>query len=146
VGQFARPTAWILIGCLLIAVLGCNSGPPIAPLEANAQDRLYKLFNLYRFYMEKNRKPPATEEELAAFGKNLDAAERESRNLGNDIDSLFVSPRDKKKFVVRYNLANLESARALAWEVDGKEGRRFVALTRGNVAEYDQEMFNQYTK
>ncbi|HEY2411137.1 MAG TPA: hypothetical protein VGI40_02785 [Pirellulaceae bacterium] len=145
-GQFARPTIWIFIGSLLIATLGCNSGPPIAPLEASAQDRLYKLFNLYRFYIEKNRKPPASEEDLAAFGKKLDATERESRNLGNDIDSLFVSPRDKKKFIVRYNLANLESARSLAWEAEGKDGRRFIALTRGNVEEYDQEMFNQYTK
>jgi hypothetical protein len=146
VGQIARPIAWILIGALLLPTLGCNSGPPIPPLKANAQDRLYKLFNLYRFYMEKNRKPPASEEELADFGKKLDASERESRNLGNDIDSLFVSPRDNKKFVVRYNLANLESAKALAWEAEGKDGRRFVALTRGNVEEYDQEMFNQYTK
>lgn len=145
--RFVAPSlVWILIASLLLASLGCQSGPPIAPLEANAQDRLYKLFNLYRFYIEKNRKPPSSEDELAAFGKKLDATERESRNLGNDIDSLFVSPRDKKKFVVRYNLANLESVKALAWEAEGKDGRKLVALTRGNVEEYDQEMFNQYTK
>jgi len=131
---------------LLIAALGCSSGPPVAPLEATAQYRLYKLFNLYRFYIEKNRKPPASEDDLVTFGKKLDPADRESRNLGDDIDTLFVSPRDQKKFIVRYNLANLESVKAFAWEAEGKNGRRFIALTRGNVEEYDQEMFNQYTK
>jgi hypothetical protein len=146
VGQYARRKALILSASLACAILGCKSGPPVAPLEATAQDRLYKLMNLYRFYIEKNRKPPASEDQLLAFGKGLEPADREARNIGNDIDSLFVSPRDKKKFVVRYNLGNIDAAKALAWEADGVGGRHLVALTRGNVEEYDQEMFNQYTK
>ena len=137
--------AWILAFTVVVAP-GCGSRPPVAPLEANASDRLYKLYNLYRFYIEKHRKGPASEQELLAFGKNLDATERESRNIGNDVESLFVSPRDKKNFVVRYNVSDMNSVKALAWEVDGKEGRRFVALTRGNVEEYDEQMFKEYTK
>jgi hypothetical protein len=131
---------------LLVILCGCSSGPPDAPQEAIAKERLSKLFNLYRLYIEKNRKGPASEEELLAFGKQLDATERESRNIGTDIDSLFVSPRDKKKFVVRYGLANIEAVKALAWEAEGKEGRKFVALTRGNVEEYEEPMFKEYTK
>ena len=64
-----RPTAWIAIFGLLLVGSGCPSGPPIAPKEADAKDRLSKLFNLYRLHIEKNRKGPASEEDLLAFGK-----------------------------------------------------------------------------
>jgi hypothetical protein len=146
VHRSGRIIVWILALNVFIVLLGCGSGPPVAPREADAKDRLYKLFNLYRLYIEKNRKGPASEEDLLAFGKQLDVAERESRNIGSDVEGLFVSPRDKKKFVVRYNLANVEAAKALAWEAEGAKGTRFVALTRGNVEEYDEQMFKEYTK
>jgi hypothetical protein len=160
VHRFASLYVWILgfslwvapLGCFIaplgcfIAPLGCGSRPPVTPLEANASDRLYKLFNLYRLYIEKNRKGPASEQELLAFGKKLDATERESRNIGSDVESIFISPRDKKNFVVRYNLADMNAVKAIAWEAEGKDGRKFVALTRGNVEEYDEQMFKEYTK
>lgn len=156
-GRFVHRSASLFAGILglslliaqlacLIAPLGCSSRPPVAPLEANASDRLYKLFNLYRLYIEKYRKGPPSEQELLAFGKKLDATERESRNIGSDVESIFVSPRDKKNFVVRYNLPDMNAVKAIAWEAEGKDGRSFVALTRGNVEEYDEQMFKEYTK
>ena len=130
--------------CLGLAGCGGRYSPPVQP---DVQGRLSKLFNLYRVYIEKNRKGPPSEEALREFGQKLSAEERESRLIGSDIENLFTSPRDNKKFVVRYNF-NLDAGgpKAVAWEAEGKGGRRFVALTRGNVEEYDEESFKEYTK
>jgi hypothetical protein len=50
--------------------------------------------------------------------------------------------------VIRYNL-KLEPGgptRAVAWEANGQDGKRFVALTMGYVEEYDDQTFKEYNK
>jgi hypothetical protein len=125
--------------------LGCGGG---AQPEPEAKERLTKLLRLYQVYVEKNKKGPPNEQALREFGQKLSPQERDDRLIGNDLDSIFVSPRDNQKYVIRYNL-KLDPGgptRAVAWEAEGQGGKRFVALSIGYVEEYDEETFQQYKK
>ena len=130
---------------LLLGASACNR-EAVKPVS-DAQDRLSKLMNLYRFYTDKNQKPPPNEEALREFGQKLSPQDRADHLIGDDLDSIFLSPRDNQKFVVKYNLRpDPSSNRALAWETAGKNGMHFVALTMGYVVEYNEETLNQYKK
>lgn len=129
--------------CLVFA--GCPS-QTAAPVS-DVQTRLSHLMNLYRFYVEKNQKGPASEEALREFGQKLSPEERANRLIGDDLENIFTSPRDNQKFLIKFNIKPEPSTnRALAWEATGKDGRHFVALTMGYIVEYDEEQLKQYTK
>src|SRR6267142_1243366 len=130
---------WIGIGgCILVTIfaslIGC--GDSVAPPQSDSQDRLAKLMNLYRAYADKNPKGPPNEQALREFGQKLSPSERADRLIGDDLESIFVSPRDKQKFNVKYNIKPEPAVnRALAWEATGQNGRRWVALTNGYTVE-----------
>lgn len=127
-----------------VAASGCGSR---APAEPDVKARLTKLLRLYQVYVEKNKKGPANETALREFGQKLSAKERDDYLLGDDLDSIFTSPRDGQKYVVVYNLKlDPGNVQAVAWEATNQGGMRFVALSVGYVEEYDDETFTQYKK
>ncbi len=142
--------ASLVIGIVVLACVlssGCGSAV-ISSSQDEVKTRLARLYNLYRAYDEKNRKPAPSEDALREFGKSLSQQERSERSIGDDLDNIFVSPRDKQKFVVQYNLKmNPAKNQALAWETTGQNGMRFVALTMGGyIAEYDEKTLNESKK
>lgn len=143
---FRRTALWsIVIAMLGMAFTSCQNAA-VAPVS-DAQTRLSHLMNLYRYYVEKNQKGPANEAALREFGQKLSPEERTNRLIGDDLESIFTSPRDNQKFLIKFNIKPEPSTnRALAWEATGKDGRHFVALTMGYVVEYDEEQLKQYTK
>ena len=148
-GGWSASLGWFLAGSLTLLVcaphVGCGR-TAVAP-QTDAQDRLNKLMNLYRAYTDKNKKPPANEEALREFFKTLSDQERSDRLIGDNLDEMFVSPRDNQKFNVKYNIKPDPSVnRALAWEATGKNGMHWVALTMGYTVEYNEESLKQYTK
>jgi hypothetical protein len=125
---------------------GCG-GDSVAPPQSDAQDRLSKLMNLYRLYVEKTQKAPPNEQALREFGQKLTPTERADRLIGEDLEAIFTSPRDKQKFNVKYGLKPEPATnRALAWEATGEKGKHWVALTMGYVVEYDEQQLKDYTK
>ena len=142
-----RSLAWPLAAVLLLpGAGGCGRGG--GSTEPEAKVRLTKLLRLYQLYAEKNKKGPPDEQALRAFGQKLSAQERDEYLIGDDLDSIFTSPRDNQKYVVRYNLKPDAGGvtRAVAWEATGQGGMRYVALSVGYVEEYDDETFQQYKK
>jgi len=134
---------------LVTAILGLGcGGPSVAPPEPDAKVRLTKLLRLYQVYTDKNKKGPPNEEALREFGQKLTAKERDEYLIGDDLDSIFTSPRDNQKYVVQYKLkiGPTSPTQAIAWEATGKDGRRYVALSVGYVEEYDEESFKEYKK
>jgi hypothetical protein len=134
-----------LMAC--IAFSGCG-GSAVAPPQSDAQDRIAKLMNLYRYYSDKNQKPPANEEALREFGKKLTAEERSARVIGDDLEGIFTSPRDNQKFNVKWNTKPDPAVnRALAWEATaGKDGMRWVALTNGYTVYYSDQQLQEVMK
>jgi hypothetical protein len=139
----ARRTLLALM--LLVGPAGC--GPHIKP-EPDAKARITQVLRLYQKYVEKNKKGPPDEAALREFAQKLTAQEREDYLIGNDLESIWTSPRDGQKYVIEYNL-KLDPGgkiRAVAWEATGQDGKRYVALSRGYVEEYGDLMFNEYRK
>ena len=130
----------------LLSAGGC-AGSGAAPPEPDAKERLEKLYNLYRAYADKNQKPPPSEEALRDFAAKLSPEERAARLIGDDLEKIWMSPRDKEKYVVKYNVRPEPAVnRAVAWEAKGSNGMHYVALTMGYVVEYDEAQLKQYTK
>ena len=130
---------WLVAGSA-----GCGSS---ATAEPDAKVGITKLLRLYQLYVEKNQKGPPDEQALRDFGKKLSPKERDEYLIGEDLESVFISPRDKQKYVIKYN-ARLDPSnmQAVAWEATGEGGMRFVALSNGYVEEYDEETLKQYKK
>jgi hypothetical protein len=150
-GEWTASCGYLLASGYLIVALLLSSGCRTRVVSSSQDEvkiRLAKLYNLCRAYEEKNRKPAPSEDALREFGHSLPSQERADRSIGDDLDSIFVSPRDKQKFVVQYNLKmNPAKNQALAWEAAGQNGARFVALTMGGyVAEYDEKTLNEAKK
>jgi hypothetical protein len=135
------------VGVLLCCwSLGCGKGT--APPEPEGKVRLTKVLRLYQVYVDKYKKGPPNEQALRDLGQKLSSKQRDEYLIGDDLDNIFTSPRDNQKYVIRYNL-RLDpggSSRAIAWEANGQDGKRFVALSMGYVEEYDDETFKEYKK
>jgi hypothetical protein len=134
----------VLSACL--AQAGCG-GAAVAPPQSDAQERVAKVMNLIRAYVDKNQKAPPNEQALRDFGAKLTSEERSGYLIGDDLENIWVSPRDQKKFVVKYNLKPEPAVtRALVWEETGLNGMHWVALTNGYTVEYDEQQLKDYIK
>src|SRR5262245_60651018 len=123
---------WAAALLLSLGSSGCGGGGGGTP-EPDAKVRLNKLLRLYQVYVEKNKKGPPNEQALREFGQKLSAKERDEYLIGDDLESIFTSPRDGQKYVIQYNL-KLDpggQTQAVAWEAAGQGGQRFVALSVG---------------
>jgi hypothetical protein len=144
---FGRALLIVLVG-LLLGLMPAGCGRKVAPPEPEAKVRLTRLLRLYKAYVERNRNGPPNEQALKEFGQKLSSKERDEYLIGDDLDSIFTSPRDNQKFAIQFNL-NIDSGgetRAVAWEATGKANMRYVALSIGYVEEYDDETFQQYRR
>jgi hypothetical protein len=136
---------WGIVVFVCCCHLGCGGG---GQSEPEGKVRLTKVLRLYQVYVERNKKGPPSEQALRDFGQKLSAKERDDYLIGDDLDTIFTSPRDNQKYAIRYNL-KLDpggQTRAVAWEATGEGGKRFVALSIGYVEEYDDETFQEYNK
>lgn len=90
--------------------------------------------------------PPASEEEFKTYLKTIRPEALKSLNV-TDIESLLISSRDKKPYVIRYGKvqgpAGPGGMPVFAYEQDGIDGRRYVATSVGAVAEVDETKFRE---
>jgi len=131
---------------LCLAAVGCASTEATSS-QPDVQDRLKKLFNVYKAYVDKNQKGPPSEQALREFDQSLSPQERADRLIPDDLESVLTSPRDNKKFVIQYGVKlDPSKNRAIAWEADGKDGLRYVALSIGYISLYDEKTLNESKK
>src|SRR5262245_27502832 len=145
--RFTRRKCWALlaIGAVSLISSGCGSSAS-APLP-DVESRMAELFHWYHAYVQKNQKGPPNEEALKEFGKKLTSEERANYRIGNDLESIWVSPRDNKKFEVNYNVKiDPSQNRLVIWESTSQNGIRYVALTFGYVVAQDDETFKGQKK
>jgi hypothetical protein len=149
--SLAAPMRWSC-GALAVLVLcgwsaGCTSNPPKAAKrpEPEVKERLEKLYRLYRTYCERNHTAPTGEQALKDFYQKQSPEETKALNLGDDIDELFVSPRDGQKFEVAWGVVPEPTQnRAIIWEKTGKDGMHYVALSRAEVVPWSEDELNRH--
>jgi hypothetical protein len=135
---------------LLCGLVGCSSNSPeAATSDPLAKVRLTRITKFYGLYTNQKKKPPADEKSFKDFVRSLPQEEKEAALIhGDDVDPLFVSPRDGQKYHIEYGLMARPGAqnRGLAWEETGQNGKRYVSMTMGYVKECDEEEFQKLTK
>jgi len=141
--------AWGL-GLVALLVVGAVSGCGGAQRKAReiSESNLKPLAILYGQYISRNRgRPPPNEAEFRAFIKSLPPERLAALTANRDADSLFISPRDQKPYVVVYGGAKGPpgpgGAPVVAYEQEGSRGKRFVASSMGAIDEVDEATFRQ---
>lgn len=128
----------------LLTSWGCNEqNPPPTPQESH----LKALAVCYGKFIQQNKgQPPKDEAEFKAFIQKLGPSQIPGGAA--DLDSLFISPRDRQPYVVRYGLDRSQmmpgpNMPVVAYEQTGLEGKRYVADMVGGVREVDEAKFKE---
>ncbi len=136
----------ILFSALLaFALAGCSpGGKASAPLQ---ESNLKPLGLLYGQFMGQHQgRPPESEAEFKKFIQEKGLGMLKQFNVP-DVDSLFISPRDKQPYVVLYGPPKgppgLAGQPVIAYEQVGVRGRRFVTNSLGTVEEVDEAKFRE---
>src|SRR5260221_241575 len=88
----------IILGVMLLLGASQGCGGTSGKAEPTAKVRITKVLRLYQKYVEKNKKGPADEQALVEFGRKLTPQERDEYLIGDDLETIFTSPRDQQKF------------------------------------------------
>jgi hypothetical protein len=110
---------------------------------ASSQDtHIKKVTDLYISCVAANqgRRPP-NEAALKQYAKRLSPELLAVMGI-DDVDAIFVSPRDSQPYVVAYATANA-SGPILAYERDGADGKRLVSTREGAVQELEEAEFQR---
>ena len=122
-------------------VLAVGCGPTQVP-QKPASRHIQNLARGYLAYKASKGKPPPDEKDFKAFLAKLPPERAKPVGLEDgNVDSLFVSPRDGKPYVVSYK-AGMGRA-PIIHEQEGKNGKRQVAYPTGQVDEIDEARFRQ---
>jgi hypothetical protein len=128
--------AWILVA-------GCESPKTFSETEAS---NLKPLAVMYGRYIGSNQgRGPKDQQEFKAFIQSRPKEELTNLNA-SDVESLFVSSRDKKPYKFKFDSKPAvpgQSANIFAWEQDGLDGKRYVAGTLGEILEIDEQKFRE---
>ena len=135
---------WIFIG-LLFSHVGCESHSS-GVTQTDTKTQIERLFNLYKFYVDTKQKGPANEKALKEFAKELSEKQLDEHMIGKDVESIFVSPRDKEPFQIVYgqSLSGGGATVAVIYEKTGQNGQKYAALSMGYSEEYDEATLSEY--
>jgi hypothetical protein len=125
-----------VIGLVALTFLanGCRQGVPDRE-QPSAEARIQKLAGLSSSYAAKQRKKPASIDELKAWAKKLDKTELAQMRI-EDPESAFVSPRDNQPYVL-VKSAGSGPGDVLAYEKTGAGGKHYVVTPMGSAFELD---------
>jgi hypothetical protein len=130
--------------CALLAVAGgCTRNAS----QATESSNMKPLAVAYGRYISTHKgQPPASEAEFKTYLKSLPPESLQSFNV-TDMESLLVSTRDKKPYVIRYGKpsgpAGPGGMPVIAYEQEGVEGKRYIATMVGAVEEVDEARFRE---
>src|SRR5262249_52338596 len=140
----------VLVAVYFVGLAGCSSqSTAIATSDPVGKLRLERLLKFYTMYKKVKKKAPASEPAFKENNKTLPPEYKEGLGVSaDDVDGLFVSPRDGQKYHIEYGVMARPDGpnRALGWEETGQGGKRYVALTIGYVQLSDEEALQNYKK
>jgi hypothetical protein len=134
----------VAILALGVSAIGCENA---AKSQATESSNLKPLAVLYGQYTGTHKgEPPASEEEFRAYLKTVRPESLQALKVA-DIDSLFISSRDKKPYVIKYGKvegpAGPGGMPVFVYEQEGVDGTRYVATAVGAVAAVDDAKFRE---
>jgi hypothetical protein len=121
----------MMIGLTAAFISGCEQQATSVMEEVPPeQGHIYAVGMSYLTYQNKNEdKTPKSIDDLKPFLKQF-----------GDPDKLLISPRDNKPYVILFNLpSSLQGQYVIAYEQEGKDGKRFMVQTDGRFWEVTPE-------
>lgn len=134
----------LCLGVASVCVLSGGCGRAQREAKEREESNLKPLAIMYGQFIGQHRgRPPASEEEFKEFIRSSRIEQLAGFDV-TDPESLFISSRDQKPYVVLYGKeAPLGSARVVAYEQEGKGGTRFIANDLGQVQGVDEARFRE---
>jgi len=145
--QFLLTPQWrfVVLSCSCLVTAGCQQGTgrQVPDVEANVKN----LAIFFGRYVSQHRgQTPPDKESFKKFIASHPAAELAALKI-TDVEQMFVSPRDKQPYVVRYGFTlpppSPTGSPVVAYEKVGVSGRRFVAYANSGAEEVDDARFRQ---
>jgi hypothetical protein len=146
-GDSKHTRSLLVLAVLAIFFVGCSGGPrkdDLAPEEKH----VLKVASLYNDFRAGHQgKAPRDAQELKDWAKNLKKEELTNRGI-EDLDKVFVSPRDNQPYVLVKPEAPMgpRGTPPMVWvyEKTGVDGKRMAAGAMGNAFEMDEDQFKKY--
>jgi hypothetical protein len=130
----------VLLFVVAMAISGCGGAPPPPP---NAQLHVEEIASWYQKYQALNgRQPPPDEATFVAFINKMMKEQGVAEGMRQDY---LVSPRDGKKFVVRYGkpMSTDPTRNIVVYEQEGQDGKKWMANAAGVGREVDDAELKQ---
>ncbi len=136
--SFALPHLPWLALFALVTLTGC--GPD--PLASTTAVRLRGLANMYLTYAASKGGGPPSEDAFKKYLRGADAIQLQMANIDpKQIDTVFVSERDKQPFVIVYNkpISRIsgDTTEVIAYEKTGQSGKHLIAYLNAKVDHVD---------
>ncbi len=148
-GSFWTSQGYAWGGVVLALVLLAGCGSRARESRSREESTLKPLAILYGQYIGQHRgQPPTNEAEFRQFVQTQGPSLLQSFGLSN-IEELFVSPRDGKPYKILYGPTALKGppgpagSPVVAYEQEGRGGKRWVASAMGAVEEVDETRFKE---
>jgi hypothetical protein len=134
---------WKPLSLACVLACGCTRNAS----QETESSNMKPLAVFYGRYISMHQgQPPANEAEFKTFLQSLSPDSLKSFNVP-DVESLLVSTRDKKPYVIRYGKvtgpAGPGGMPVVAYEQEGVDGKRYVATMVGAVEEVDEGRFRE---
>lgn len=148
---------WTLgaLACLVVGTLVCGGcGSSNSPEDTIQDGGLAAVARLYGEYaLQHDGMGPASESDFRQFLQGLPQGQRDAMGIG-DLESFLKSPRDNKAYTIVYGVDTkepspgngLEDFPVVAYEQEGRDGKRLVANAFGFVADLAPDEFNRATQ
>jgi hypothetical protein len=128
-----RPVFLGLVAFSLVSGCSGHLEPQVPPL---AQARIRKLAALCSKYTVKQKKKPASIDDLKAWVKKLSPTEQGELGI-DDPETAFISPRDSQPFVL-VRSGGSGPGDVLAYEKIGEGGKHYIVTPMGAGFELDE--------
>lgn len=147
--QFSLWAGILAVGGVVgvVGLAGCGGGSRES--LQREQSTLKPLAILYGQYIGQHRgQPPPNEQAFREFIQQQGPEVLKSFHVSS-IDELFISPRDGKPYKILYGEAAKKGppgpagSPVIAYEQEGRGGRRWVASAMGAIEEVDDARFKQ---
>jgi hypothetical protein len=126
---------WPALALAIASLAGCGGDVGRA-----RESHIKKVTEVYTSYVAANqgRRPP-NEAALKQYAKRLGPERLQVMGI-DDVDSIFVSPRDSQPYVIAYASMKVPGA-IIAHEKQGVDGKRLVATREGALQELEEAEF-----
>jgi hypothetical protein len=127
----------VVLGLVVLSLLnGCGPRLPDR-VQPSAEARIQKLAGLCNKFATRQRKKPASIEELKTWAKSLDKNDLVQMGI-EDPDTAFVSPRDNQPYVL-VRSGGSGPGDVLAYEKVGEGGKHYIVTPMGAAFELDEQ-------